>query len=185
MSATLAQYEFRADGWHWIYELHPDRLVAIGVAGEERQHFECELKHAHDIPNHGVRTLGVRYPRPLWIAGAALFLLVVIICTTLAVSPIMRNLLPGRHDGPQLIALALGFLVLELAVIILLPHLLRTRNMQRFVTFKRISDGGELLSLHSEVNPADESFERFVEDVIEAIRAERSTSPPTDFSFRE
>jgi hypothetical protein len=185
MGGCIASYECRVSGWDWVYELFPDRLLARGAMGKESQHFEAELQHCGDTPDRGVTTVLVSMHARFLIlygivaAGTALFFGSVIVVTT-----VLDIRLPGNHKGTELIPFTVSLLFAELLAVALLARLLKKRRVQRYVTFKRVSDGGALLTLNSALDP-DDTFEDFVAEVIAAIRRQRRPDASPDYSIQK
>jgi hypothetical protein len=185
MDGCIASYECRVSGWDWVYELFPDKLLVRGVMGKESQYFETELQHCSDTPDRGVTTVEVLLIHArFWIVYGimvgftALFFGSVIVVTTLLNIP-----LPGNHKGVELVPFTVSLLFLELVAVPLLARVLRKRRFQRYVTFKRVSDGGALLTLNSALDP-DDTFEDFVAQVVAAIRSRRRPDPPPNYSIQ-
>ncbi len=179
MDDSIARQEFVLDGWKWVYELFPDRLVARGVCRDEHQHFEVELKHCSDVPDRGVTTHISRYPPRLWVVTGSVLGLTALVCGGFIAGAAIPGIqLPGEPRVEDLVPLTLSLLFIEALILAgVLPPLLKKRLPQYYATFKRVSDGGPLLTLHSGLNPPEGAFEHFVAEVVEAIRRRRDAGP--------
>src|SRR5258707_144389 len=76
----IAEHGFIEAGWRWRYELYPDRLILIGLRGEESQQFEMELKHASPMPDRWMEEYGYRSPVWLWAPAFAIIVLTFLPC---------------------------------------------------------------------------------------------------------
>jgi hypothetical protein len=185
MGGCIASYECRVSGWDWVYELFPDRLLARGAMGKEGQHFEVELKHCSDVPDRGVTTVVVWNHARFWIVYGSMFGLTALFLASVIVLTTARDIrLPGRYEAKQLIPIGIALLFLEFFSLPLFSWLLSKRRFQRYVTLKRVSDGGALLTLNSALDP-DDAFEGFVAEVMAAIRNRRRPDPPANYSIRQ
>jgi hypothetical protein len=185
MDVCIASYEGRVSGWDWVYELFPDKLLARGVMRKESQHFEVELHHCSDVLDRGVTTVVVwNHPRFWIVYGTMLGLTVLFFGSVIVLTTVLDIRLPGRHEGKELVPFVVSLLFLEFFSLPLLSWLLSKRRVQRYVTFKRSSDGGPLLTLNSALDP-DDTFEDFVVQVIATIRSQRYPDPPPNYSIQK
>jgi hypothetical protein len=180
MAASIASYECTVDGWSWVYELSPDTLIAEGHRGEEHQTYHVELRHCHEVPDRGVKVAVTRSPVGLLVFTAvALALTGLFFASLFLMVPHAGNNIPGGFPPDGLLPLALMVLFLEwLTFAQALPWLFQRRQRQSYITFKRASDGAALLTLHCAPNEPTDSFEDFAEQVLTAIRRQRSADPP-------
>lgn len=180
MPRTIAEHEFVESGWHWIYELYPDRLVLISLRGEERQQFQMELRHAGPTPDRWLEEYGARYPQKLVFSAIGFITVTVLLC--LALPAFVRDI-----DVRSLWCAAVIFVVLALLLVLSTPRIAGVKHFRRLVRFNRISDGGELLRISSELNPRGQAFEEFIAQVSAATSAfhePRDREPPPSHTFR-
>jgi hypothetical protein len=171
----IATYKCEVTGWRWIFDLYPDRLTSVGTEGTERQFLQMELRHSSDIPDQSVRVIEVVHPAYNKILAGALCVAVLAFVGAVAVMLALDVAFAQGGTGPGFLgAWAFGvFLVCGS----FLPAFLKKKMKQRFATFKSVSDGIPLLTLHSAFDPTDDSFEQFVDEVIAAIRKHREADP--------
>ena len=184
MSASI-HYECEVDGWKWNYEIEGDKLIADGKNGVEFQHFEFELKHCSDVTDRGAKAQVVQFPPRAWLVWGAILVVTCILVTALVN---MLSLFGVRWTQTVRVVVVCGTVVLMLAELILLPFLLSKllhhRKVQRYVTFKRLSDGAGQFTLHSAFNEEDHKFENFVDELMSAIHRQRSQQSP-DYSIKQ
>jgi hypothetical protein len=185
MNEAIASYRFNVEGWNWVYELFPDKLIADAVNGKEVQHFELELKHCAENLDRGVKTEAKTYAARFWlVTGSVVAVTAVLSGAIIGISGLVEIKLPAPLDRKILILSTVFLLLLEFTIMVILAPLLKTRQIQRYAAFKRVSDGGQLFVIHSAVDPPDSAFEDFIAEIVEAIQRQRRAEPPPSFSIR-
>jgi hypothetical protein len=186
MSADNHHYECEVDGWRWVYEIDGDKLIADGKNGVEFQHFEFELKHCSDVTDRGAKAQSVHFPPRAWLVWG-----VILAATGILVAGVFIMISVLRIPWTQTVrSVVVGgivvFVVLEVIIgPFVLSKLLYQRKVQRYVTFKRLSDGAGQFTLHSSFNEDDHAFEDFVNELFAVIQRQRTTQTPPDYSFKQ
>lgn len=186
MELPITNYRFSENGWSWVYELFPDRLIVTGIKEGERQYFELDLKNCNPVRDRGVSEHYQMYPTRLWVAGG---LIVGATILFFAAAVILRKFfdiqLPGFEEQGSFITLIGTTLCVEvIAIAAGLPMIFHDRLFQRSAVFKKLSDGTPLLSLMSALNPNDDAFENFVSEVMAAIQKQRDATASPNYSIK-
>ena len=180
MPECIASYHQKVDGWDWSYELLSDRLVARGHKPGYQQHFEFELKHCADYVDRGVHTFFEQTPVRMMAINAA------VVIATILLMVVLRFVLTALGvqwiERVNLYPYAVIFIVIEFLVVTV--SFIRRTRVQRSVTFKRVSDGGALLVLHSSPDSTYDDFDEFIARVLDAVRSQRQPDLPFQQAIR-
>jgi hypothetical protein len=170
VDAPIAIYKCEVPPWKWAYELFRDRLIVTGRNGTDRQFAQMELRHSNDIPDESVTPVEVWHPAFRWILAGGIGAGVIVFALGIA-AMVALDVPIGYPWGIAWAAIVYGAFGWPLKA------LLKKRYQQRFATFKSAADGHPLLTLSSAPDPADDSFEQFVDEVVSAIRNYREPDP--------
>ena len=96
-----------------------------------------------------------------------------------------NNIRLGGGARPFVIVGTIMFVCFEvIALPLILSKFLQTKKVQRYVTFKRASDGGPQFTLHSSFKDDDLPFEDFVAELMTAIQRQHTSAAPPDYTFK-
>jgi hypothetical protein len=186
MSAAVNHYECEVDGWRWVYEIDDSKLIANGKNGVEFQHFEFELKHCSDVTDRGAKAQIVQFPLRAWLVWGGIVALTVVLLVAGIVVLSVFNIQMSVRFRTVLTIVLIGFVILEMVSLpFFVSKFLHKRKVQRYVTFKRLSDGAAQFTLHSAFNEDDHTFDDFVGELLTTIQRQRTTQTPPDYSFKQ
>src|SRR5262249_48545354 len=141
-------------GWHWRYELYSERLVLLGLRGEERQEFEMELRHASPIPDRWMEEYGYQCPFWLFALGLGTIAVTLLPCfTVFGVADVAGLHLVQPMWVPRILTITIVAIVIEIFAVCLIPRIFGIKHFRRLVRHKRLSDGGEIIRFTSSLNP--------------------------------
>jgi hypothetical protein len=181
----IAEHEFVEAGWHWRYELDPNRLTLIGLRGEERQEFEMKPNHASPNPDRWMEEYGYRSPVWLWAPALAIIVSTFLPCGfVMTVADGVGRVVPPMWV-PNILTVTIVAIALEILGLCLIPRIFGIKHFRRAVRYKRLSDGGEIIRFTSVLNPTGYAFEEFVSEVSAAIAESRQDpEPPPSDAFK-
>jgi hypothetical protein len=174
----MRTYESTFGGWSWTYRLVPSELVIDGKLGNERHHSRHRLVDCEQYPERQLRYGNLPPPARFWLLFICFGL------TLFGTSALLAFALDRFTEPHNLRGACLMFFGLygNVPIGVFLHRRFRKRRVERWVTFRHVSDGSPYFSITCSAPEPTEDLE-FVQFTrhLDIWKADPKAKPTDEF----